>query len=131
AAGGWALLGSGAATDQLPLGLPWLQWHVRLDPLAGFFSVLLGALVGAVSLYAPRYTREFARGEGRAAFVPMGVATAMFVVGMQVLLLADDAFGFMVFWELMSVGGYLLVAHQHQHSANRQAAFLFLLLAHV
>jgi formate hydrogenlyase subunit 3/multisubunit Na+/H+ antiporter MnhD subunit len=55
----------------------------------------------------------------------------VFILGMQLLLLADDAFMFMVFWEMMSVGGYMLVAYQHQHAANRQAAFLYLLLAHI
>jgi hydrogenase-4 component B len=130
-AGGWALLGGVTATAQLALGLPWLKWHVRLDPLSGFFLVLLGTLVFAVSLYGPRYTRDFTRGEKNPQLWPMGVATALFIMGMQMLLLADDAFTFMVFWEMMSVGGYLLVAYQHQHSSNRHAAFLFLLLSHV
>jgi hydrogenase-4 component B len=130
AAGGWALLGDVIATGQLPLGLPWLKWHVRLDPLSGFFFVLLGTLVAAVALYGPRYAREFARAS-RGFGGTLGAFTAVFVLGMQMLLLADDAFTFMIFWELMSVGGYLLVVYQHEHSANRQAAFLFLLLAHV
>jgi hydrogenase-4 component B len=130
-AGGWALLADVTATDRLALGLPWLKWHVRLDPLSGFFLILLGALVFAVALYGPRYVREFTRAEANAPLWPMGVSTAVFVLGMQMLLLADDAFTFMVFWEMMSVGGYLLVAYQHQHPANRHAAFLFLLLSHV
>ena len=50
---------------------------------------------------------------------------------MQMLLLADDALVFMIFWEMMSLSGYLLVVYQHQHAANRHAAFLYLLLAHV
>jgi formate hydrogenlyase subunit 3/multisubunit Na+/H+ antiporter MnhD subunit len=129
-AGGWALLGDITTTGQLPLGLPWLKWHVRLDPLSGFFSVLLGTLVVAVALYGPRYVREFAR-SAKGTPAALGVFTAMFILGMQVLLLADDAFTFMIFWELMSVGGYLLVVYQHEQAANRHAAFLFLLLAHV
>ncbi len=129
-AGGWALLGDVSMAGQLPLGLPWLKWHVRLDPLSGFFFVLLGTLVAAVALYGPRYAREFARAS-RGSGGTLGAFTAVFILGMQMLLLADDAFTFMIFWELMSVGGYLLVVYQHQHSANRHAAFLFLLLAHV
>ena len=131
AAGGWALLGNLIVTDRLPLGLPWLNWHLRLDPLSGFFFVLLNTLVLAISLYGPRYTREFARGDSPQPLPPLGIFTALFVLGMQLLLLADDAFMFMVFWEMMSVGGYLLVAYQHQHPANRHAAFLYLLLAHI
>lgn len=131
AAGGWALLGGLRLTDQLAFGLPWLKWYVRLDPLSGFFLVLLGMLLFAIALYGPRYTREFRRGETPQPLPPLGVFTAVFVLGMQMLLLADDAFMFMVFWEMMSIGGYFLVAYQHQHAANRHAAFLYLLLAHV
>ncbi len=131
AAGAWALADGGIATDRLALGPPWLAWLVRIDALSGFFLVLLGILVVAVSLYGPSYTREFTRGEAPQPLPPLGVFTALFVLGMQMLLLADDALTFMIFWELMSVSGYMLVVYQHQHSANRHAAFLYLLLAHV
>lgn len=131
AAGGWALLADLTLSDQLALGLPWLQWHVRLDPLSGFFLLLLGTLTVAVSLYGPSYTREYSHGEDAQPLPPLGVFTAFFVVGMQMLLLADDALVFMIFWEMMSAAGYFLVAYQHQHAANRHAAFLYLLLAHV
>ena len=131
AAGAWALLAKRTVTDRFELGLPWLDWHLRIDPLSGFFLLLLGTLVVAVSLYGPSYTREFARGQGAQPLPPLGVFTALFVLGMQLLLLADDALVFMIFWEMMSLSGYFLVVYQHQHAANRHAAFLYLLLAHV
>ena len=130
-AGGWALLANLIVTDQLALGLPWLEWHLRLDPLSGFFLVLLGTLVTATSLYGPSYTREYTHGEAPQPLPPLGVFTATFVLGMQMLLLADDALVFMIFWEIMSLSGYFPVVYQHQHAANRHAAFLYLLLAHV
>ena len=55
-AGAWALLGDLTVTAELQIGLPWLAWHFRLDPLSGFFLILLGLLVIAVSLYGPSYT---------------------------------------------------------------------------
>ena len=131
AAGTWALLAKVSVTDRFALGLPWLDWHVRIDPLSGFFFMLLGTLVVAISLYGPSYTREFARGEAAQPLPPLGVFSALFIVGMQMLLLADDALVFMIFWEMMSLSGYFLVVYQHQHAANRHAAFLYLLLSHV
>lgn len=131
AAGAWVLLADLTLTDRQALGLPWLAWHVRIDPLSGFFLVLLGTLVAAISLYGPSYTREFARGKAAQPLPPLGVFTALFVLGMQMLLLADDALLFMISWEMMSLSGYFLVVYQHQHAANRNAAFLYLLLAHV
>ena len=130
-AGAWAVLAKRTVTDRFELGLPWLDWHLRIDPLSGFFLVLLGTLVVAISLYGPSYTREFARGPAAQPLPPLGVFTALFILGMQMLLLADDALVFMIFWELMSLAGYFLVVYQHQHAANRHAAFLYLCLAHL
>jgi formate hydrogenlyase subunit 3/multisubunit Na+/H+ antiporter MnhD subunit len=130
-AGAWTLLDSQVATDLLRLGLPWLSWHLRLDPLSGFFLILLGLLVLAVSLYAPSYVREFERGRSRRALAPLGLATALFIFGMLLVPLADDAYAFMIAWELMSVASYFLVAFQHEQAENRHAAFLYLLMAHV
>ena len=130
-AGLWAITGETVTTDQLALGLPWLKWHLRLDPLSGFFFSLVGVLVLAVSLYAPGYLHEYTHRDRKQALPPLGVFTGLFICGMLLVLLADDAFVFMISWELMSVSSYFLVAYQHQHAANRRAAFLYLLMAHV
>src|SRR5664279_6538266 len=79
AAGAWALLAKLSLTDHFALGLPWLDWHVRIDPLSGFFLMLLGTLVVAISLYGPSYTREFARGEAAQPLPPLGVFSALFI----------------------------------------------------
>src|SRR3972149_9623902 len=41
----------------LPLGLPDLPFHLRIDPLAGFFLLLLGSVSAGVSIYATGYFR--------------------------------------------------------------------------
>ena len=130
-AGASVLLSGAQLVDVLPLGLPWLHWHLRLDPLSGFFLAVVGGLVAIIALYAPGYLREFAHGKRKQPLVPLGLFTGLFVFGMMLVLLADDAFVFMVAWELMSVSSYFLVAYQHQHAPNRRAAFLYLLMAHV
>ena len=128
-AGGWALLDGLKHTQLLPLGLPWLHWHLRLDALSGFFFAVVGLLLIAVSFYGPSYVREF---EGGKQPLPvLGLFTGLFAAGMLLVLLADDAFVFMVAWELMSVSSYFLVTYQHQNAANRRAGFLYLLMAHV
>ncbi len=130
-AGGWALIDETHSTDQLALGLPWLKWHLRLDALSGFFFGIVGVLVLAISLYAPGYLREFTHPGHKQALSVLGLFTGLFILGMLLVLLADDAFVFMVSWELMSVSSYFLVAYQHQYPANRRAAFLYLLMAHI
>ena len=128
-AGGQALVTGNPETLQLSAGLPWLHWHLRLDALAGFFLALIGVVTLAVSLYGPAYVREF---EHSSDPLPvLGLFTGLFVAGMLLVVLADDAFLFMVAWELMSLSSYFLVAFQHEHPANRRAGLLYLLMAHI
>jgi len=110
-------------------GLPWLHWHLRIDPLAGFFLSLIGIAVFAASLFAPGYVRSFEHGKQPIAV--LGLFTGLFVTGMNLVVVADDAFSFMVAWEVMSLSSYFLVAFQHHQPANRRAAFIYLLMAHV
>jgi formate hydrogenlyase subunit 3/multisubunit Na+/H+ antiporter MnhD subunit len=123
------MAGKEAITGQIGLGLPWLPWHVRFDSLSGFFYLIIGIGVTAVSLYGPGYVHAYQ--ESRHPFAVLGLFTGLFVSGMLLVLLADDAFFFMIAWELMSVASYFLVAFQHENSANRRAAFLYLLMAEV
>jgi formate hydrogenlyase subunit 3/multisubunit Na+/H+ antiporter MnhD subunit len=50
---------------------------------------------------------------------------------MGFVLLADDAYAFMVAWETMALSSYFLVTAQHGLAEIRRAGFLYLLLAHV
>jgi len=124
-----ALLNGGVATAELPLGLPWLPWRVRVDALSGFFLCVIGVVSFAVGLYAPGYLRGFER--GRDSLAVLGGFTGLFLAGMLMVVLADDAFLFMVAWEVMSLASYFLVAFHHDNAANRRAAFLYLLMAHI
>ena len=128
-AGVGALYHGGVATAELPLGLPWLPWQVRLDALSGFFLCVVGVVSIAVGLYAPGYVRGFEHGHD--SLRALGGFTGLFLAGMLLVILANDAFMFMVAWELMSLSSYFLVAWHHDHAANRRAAFLYLLMAHI
>ncbi|QJD30676.1 hydrogenase 4 subunit B [Methylococcus geothermalis] len=128
AAGGLQLHAGTAVADQLPWGLPWLQWHVRFDTLSAFFFVVLGLGVIAAGVYGPGYARQFA---GQYSFGALGLFTGLFVAGMEGVLLADDAYVFVIAWEVMTVSSYFLVAYQHEHASHRRAAFLYLLMGEV
>ena len=111
----------------LPIGLPDLPMHVRLDALSGVFLLLLGASSAGISVFAAGY---FRRGEG----TPPGLMCLqyhLFLVSMGFILLADDAYAFMVAWETMAISSYFLVTTQHRIPEIRRAGFLYLLMAHV
>jgi formate hydrogenlyase subunit 3/multisubunit Na+/H+ antiporter MnhD subunit len=50
---------------------------------------------------------------------------------MAIVLVADDAYAFMVAWETMALTSYFLVTAQHGIPEIRSAGFLYLLMAHV
>jgi formate hydrogenlyase subunit 3/multisubunit Na+/H+ antiporter MnhD subunit len=90
---------------------------------------VIGVVSFAVGVYAQGYVRGFER--GRDSLPALGGFTGLFFIGMVLVVLADDAFLFMVAWELMSLSSYFLVALHHDSAANRRAAFLYLLMAHI
>ncbi|MGH8802004.1 MAG: hydrogenase 4 subunit B, partial [Casimicrobiaceae bacterium] len=114
-------------TAVLPLGLPDLPFHLRLDALSAFFLLLLGAATAAVSVFSAGYFREGAgTAPGLICFEYHAFAAAMAFV-----LVADDAYLFMVAWETMAVASYFLVITDHRIPEVRQAGFLYLLIAHL
>ena len=124
---GWSLLAGGTAQLILPFGLPDLPFHLRLDPLSSFFLLLLGASSAGVSVFAGGYFRQ---GEGTAPGL-LCLQYHLFLASMGWVLLADDAYGFMVAWEVMALSSYFLVTTQHRIPEIRRAGFIYLLMAHL
>ena len=116
-----------AQSAVLPLGLPDLPFHVRLDALSGFFLLLLGSLGAGISIFAAGYFRQ---GEGTAPGL-LCLQYHVFLASMAMVILADDAYLFMVAWETMALSSYFLVTAQHRLPEIRRAGFLYLLMAHV
>ncbi len=111
----------------LPLGLPDLPFHLRLDPLSGFFLILLGGASLGVSLFSAGYFKSMAGG----TLGLLCLEYHLFLAGMTLVLLADDAYMFMVAWETMALSSYFLVTTDHSIPEIRKAGFLYLLIAHV
>jgi len=111
----------------LPLGLPDLPFHLRLDSLSAFFLLLLGAASTAISFYAAGYFRS----EEGAAPGLLCFEYHVFLAAMALVLIADDAYVFMVSWEAMALSSYFLVTTDHRIPEIRHAGFLYLLIAHV
>ncbi|HXF66605.1 MAG TPA: hydrogenase 4 subunit B [Burkholderiales bacterium] len=111
----------------LPLGLPDLPFHVRLDALSAFFLMLLGAAAAGISCYAAGY---FASGTGGFSGLTC-LQYHVFLASMVLVLVADDAYLFMVAWEAMALASYFLVTTEHHDPGIRKAGFIYLLMAHV
>ena len=111
----------------LPLGLPDLPFHTRLDPLSAYFLLVLGLAGTGISTFAAGYFRS---GEGTAPAL-LGLHYHLFLAAMAMVILADDAYLFMVAWETMALSSYFLVTSHHHIPEIRSAGFLYLIMAHV
>ena len=115
-----------ASTAILPAGLPDLPFHVRVDALSGFFLLLLGGVSFGISLFSAGYFRD---SEHRPA--ALCLQYHVFLASMAFVLIADDAYLFMVTWESMALSSYFLVTTEHHNEQNRKAGFIYLLIAHL
>ncbi|HZQ63135.1 MAG TPA: hydrogenase 4 subunit B [Casimicrobiaceae bacterium] len=120
-------IGEGPHSRVLALGLPDLPFHVRIDSLSAFFLFLLGAASAAISVFSAGYFRS---SEGTAPGVVCFQYHA-FLAAMALVLIADDAYVFMVAWETMALASFFLVTTEHRIPEIRRAGFLYLLIAHV
>ena len=107
----------------LPLGLPWMGAHFYFDTLTAFFLVTLGAGGGVISLYAIGY--------GRHEHSPMRVLPfyPAFVGAMTLVVLAADAFSFLLSWEVMSLLSWALVLTHHHDEDARKAGYVYMVMA--
>lgn len=120
-------LSAAPETLVLPLGLPDLPFHLRLYSLSAFFLILLGAASVGISLFGSGYFRHLDDKTLRL----LCLEYHLFLVGMALVMLADDAYLFMVAWEVMALSSYFLVTTDHVIPDIRKAGFLYLLIAHV
>src|ERR1700733_1461115 len=109
--------------DILPLGLPWIGTHLRLDALSGFFLILIGLGGAGASLFALGYGRHEPHPGRILPFYPA------FLAAMALVTIADDAFTFLFAWELMSLTSWSLVMAQHREAGNARAGFIYLVMA--
>ncbi|MDX8403310.1 MAG: proton-conducting transporter membrane subunit, partial [Mariprofundaceae bacterium] len=128
ASGFYGLL-SEPASMELPIGLPWLPMHLHVDALSSFFMLTIGALLLPVGIYSAGYMKAIT--EKGNSLAQLGIFLPLFALGMQGVVMANDAYTFMVFWELMSLSSYFLVTYEHECEENRRAGFLYLLMAHL
>ena len=123
--GGLALWKGGFSAASLPIGLADSGVSLRLDALSAAFMVIVNLAAALASLYALGY----ARGEKE----PLRVLPfyALFLLGMNLVLVADDAFSFLVAWEFMSLSSWALVLVKHEEEENRRAGALYLVMAFI
>jgi hydrogenase-4 component B len=121
-----ALVGALVAGDSatvLPIGIPWLGAHFRLDALSRFFLVVVNIGSAFASLYALGYGQHEEEPQRVLPFYPA------FLAGMNLVVVADDPYSFLFAWELMSLASWALVTAHHREEGNARAGLVYLLMA--
>lgn len=107
----------------LPLGLPWLGAHFRIDALSAFFLAVVNLGAAAACLYGLGYGRHEEAPHRVLPFLPA------FLAGMNLVVMAADAFGFLLSWEFMSLASWALVLAHHRDPENTHAGYVYLVMA--
>jgi formate hydrogenlyase subunit 3/multisubunit Na+/H+ antiporter MnhD subunit len=107
----------------LPLGIPWLGAHLRLDALSAFFLLVVALGAISASLFALGYGQHETEPNRVLPFYPA------FLAAMMLVLVADDAFTFLASWEFMSLTSWAMVVSHYRVPENVRAGFIYLVMA--
>jgi hydrogenase-4 component B len=135
--GSGALAAGGAGLASLLQGRPFSwSWpgllafgglELRVDGLAAFFLIILAIVAVPCAIYGFSYT---ARYDGRIQLRLVGAAQAALLLAMTLTITADNAFTFLLGWELSSLSAYLLVLTDSEHAGAVRAANWYLAVTH-
>ena len=107
----------------LPFGLPWLGMNFTMDAVSSLFLVVINLGAAAASLYGIGYGRHEHEPWRVLPFFPV------FLAAMNLVLIAADAYDFLIFWEFMSLASWALVMAHHKEAETRGAGIVYLLMA--
>src|SRR5438105_826564 len=119
----FALGGVEASSEILPLGVPWIGAHFREDALSAVFLAIVNLGAAGASLYALGYGRHEQAPSRVLPFYPL------FLAAMNLVVLADDAFSFLLSWEFMSLSSWALVMAHHREPGNARAGYVYIVMA--
>ena len=125
-ASGVAAIFGPAELAVVPTPFSFASFSLLLNPLSGLLMVVISLLAFAAWIYGMRYFDEYA-GKGMGV---MGFFMNLFVASMGFVICVDNAFWFLVFFELMSLTSYFLVIIEQDEKSVR-GGFLYLIMAHV
>ena len=116
------------ASMTFPGVLPDWAFHLRFDPLSGFFLVPIFLLGIAGPIYGLRYWRQAEHSRnGR----KLGLFYGLLVAGLSMVALAADGITFLFAWEVMALSAFFLVSTEDHKAEARRAGWVYLIATHV
>lgn len=131
-----AIAGSGLVTYNAGLVLldilqiatvQWGSYSLSCDKWSAAFLLLTGCAGIITSIYALGYALSYLGKRLRM----LGSLWNLFLGSMVFVVLAGDAFSFLLFWEIMAVASFLLVNHEAEKRVTWNAAYQYLVMTHI
>ena len=97
--------------------------HFRIDALAAFFLCVVNLGGMAASVFALGYGRHEPAPQRVLPFYPA------FLAAMNLVVVADDAFAFLLSWEFMSLLSWALVVSHDRAKENMRAGLVYIVMA--
>ena len=111
----------------LPNILPFFNLEIFVDGVSAFFLLIIGIVSFAVSLYSIGYSKEYETKKRISAF---GFLFNIFILSMILVVSSNNAFFFLIFWELMSLVSFFLVIYDHDKEENLKSGITYLVMTH-
>lgn len=123
-----AYLGAGILTEYINFtAAAWGPYSLACDNWSAVFLLLIGLAGVITSLYAVGYGKAYLGKRLRL----LGGIWNLFLLSMVMVVVAGDAFSFLLFWEIMAVASFLLVNHEAEKRSVWNAAYQYLVMTHI
>jgi len=108
--------------------LPLLSLSFKVDKLAAFFIFTISLIALLSSLYALEYIKHY--------YTKYNIGTLnffynIFILGMVLVVSANNALFFLIVWEIMSLASYFLVIYENKEKDNLKAGSLYFIMTHI
>lgn len=121
------LRGAQPVEFRIDAAVPGGAWVFGIDALSAVFLLAILATGAASAVYGATY---LAHERARRSVQLSHLGVAVLVVAMALVVTARAAVPFLIAWETMAVGAYVLVVFEHERSEIRRAGLLYLVATH-
>lgn len=112
----------------VPNVIPFFDLEIFVDGIAAFFLLIIGIVSFAVSVYSIGYSKEY---QVKKRTMALGFLFNIFILSMVLVVVSNNAFFFLLFWEVMSLTSFFLVIYDHDKEENVKSGMTYLVMTHL
>ncbi len=107
---------------------PDFVFDIYLDRLSSFFIALVGIVSFCIIIFSFRYIEHSGTEKIRQLSPPL---LSIFILSMIMVVVSANMFGFIFFWEVMSVSSFLLIMLRKERAEARKAGIFYFVMTQV